>query len=274
MAVAILLSIAEKHAFARRTFFTPVSLALLCFVASQLISTFVGYDWYRSFWETHERMVGVFTVLHFVALFFAARVVLIDKSEWRRLWQWWLGVAAIVIGIGIIQKLAPNFLFNRGNDRVLSTLGNPIYLAAYGLFTFFLALRHVVIEKGLWQKIWIGGAVLGLIGIIISGGRGTMLGLLVGLFAMVVTTVRVGATKQIRKRALVVCLTSVCVGLLFVGVRQTTFIAHVPVLNRLATISTSDYTGQTRLLAWGVAVDSWKDYPIFGWGPGNFYYAL
>ncbi len=49
---------------------TPLNIALGVFLLSFFISTFVGVDAYHSFWDNHERMLGLFTIIHYVAYYF------------------------------------------------------------------------------------------------------------------------------------------------------------------------------------------------------------
>ena len=44
---------------------SAVSIALGFFILSFAISTIFGVDPYHSFWDNHERMLGLFTILHY-----------------------------------------------------------------------------------------------------------------------------------------------------------------------------------------------------------------
>jgi len=54
---------------------TPISIAVLLFLLSFIISTFAGVDPYHSFWDNHERMLGLFTIMHYIILYFVATAI-------------------------------------------------------------------------------------------------------------------------------------------------------------------------------------------------------
>jgi len=62
-------------------------------------------------------------------------------------------------------------------------------------------------------------------------------------------------------------------GLLYLG-RDTKLVSAVPMVSSLTRISWRGGTAETRLIAWEIAVKAFKERPIFGWGPENFYYAF
>ena len=122
----LLFSNLEKY----RPRFSWVNIAVLLFFISFIISTFVGVDWYKSFWDNHERMLGLFTIFHYVVYYFIITTVVRDWSEWKWLIRTFLLAGSIVMFIGVLQRYVnPELLLNRGGTRVSSTLGNAIYLS-------------------------------------------------------------------------------------------------------------------------------------------------
>jgi hypothetical protein len=156
----------------------PATTALFAFLLSFAISTFVGTDPYHSFWDNHERMLGLFTIAHYVAYFFVASSVFKNWTEWKTALRWFLAAGSIVMVIGVFQVIDPNFLLNRGDVRVSSTLGNSIYVGGYGLFLLFVATLLFLKETNVVVRTAYGLAgALGIAGIIFSGARGAFLGL-------------------------------------------------------------------------------------------------
>ena len=45
---------------------SAINIAVLIFLLSFSISTFVGVDVYKSVWDSHERMLGLFTIFHYI----------------------------------------------------------------------------------------------------------------------------------------------------------------------------------------------------------------
>lgn len=256
--------------------FTPLNLVLVFFLLSFTLSTFLGVDAYHSFWDNHERMLGLFTVGHYVIYYFICSALFKNWSEWKFALKIFLLAGSLVMIVGVMQKFDPNFLMNQGSTRVASTLGNSIYVGGYGLFLIFVAALLFLKEKDkLWRGVWVALGALSFLGLIFSGTRGSLLGLLVGLFFVLLAySFALKEYPLVRKTTLGILFGIILIlGVLFLN-RQTTFVNDIPVLGRLLNVSLSTGTAGTRLIAWKIAVESWKERPIFGWGPNNFFYAF
>jgi tetratricopeptide (TPR) repeat protein len=184
----------------------------------------------------------------------------------------------IVMFLGIAQKINPEYLLNRGSDRVASTLGNAIYYSGYGLFLFFLGAMLFFVDYGqrrLWAWLAATASAIGFVGIFLGGTRGTMIG---GFFGILVACIlyAIYLREYPRMRKMVFSLIGVgalAVVLLF-ATRQTAFVSGLPGLGRLLNTDVAHIGDNTRVMAWGVAIDAWKEKPLLGWGPNNFYYAF
>jgi O-antigen ligase len=258
--------------------FTVQNIGVFGFWLSFAISTFVGVDPYRSFWDNHERMLGLFTVTHYVLFYFIAVATVRTKQEWQRLIWVFLGAGSLVMLIAFVQKfINPELLLNRGSDRVSSTLGNPIYVSGYGLFLFFFAVLSYVQTQAheiTWRYAALAAAILGGIGIFLGGTRGTFLGLLVSL-AVVLGLVAV-RTTQMKYRLGIIAIA--IAGILALGsafaFKQSPVVQSITPLKRLVTIDIANIAYNTRIMAWGIAWESFLEKPVFGWGPNNYYYAF
>ncbi len=255
---------------------TALNLVLSTFIFSFALSTFAGADPYHSFWDNHERMLGLFTILHYFAFYIICGAVLKNWKDWRLAMKIFLIAGSLVMLLCVPQKFDHNFLLNQGSDRAASTLGNSIYVGGYGLFLFFVALLLLVREKDkVWQ--WVE-AVLGLLavlGLFLSGTRGSMLGFIAGIGVMVVGYMCVLPRGHKARPFLagIVALGILSLVLMY-GFRQTHFVQRLPVFGRLMNITFSGGTSATRFIAWRIAIDGWKEKPLFGWGPNNFFYAF
>ena len=266
--------------------FSWVNIAVLGFLISFIVSTFVGVDWYKSFWDNHERMLGLFTIFHYVVYYFIITTIVRDWSEWKWLMRTFLLAGSIVLVIGVLQHYVnPDLLLNRGSDRVSSTLGNSIYFSGYGMFLFFvgafLAIKEKLKARSIellsmeagWFWAEIVATLLGLWGIFLGGTRGALVGLIIGLFVLgLVYFLTLKERKKIKQGVLLVFLLGIIVlGVLFIN-RKTTFVSSLPAVGRL--LNTDVSQTNTRVMAWGVAIDAWQGKPVFGWGPNNYYYAF
>jgi len=257
---------------------TPLNVTVVLFFFSFGISTFVGVDWYKSFWDNHERMLGLFTIFHYIIYYFVVASVAKEWKDWRMLLRIFLFAGSIVMLIGVWQKFVdPQFFLNRGDSRVSATLGNPIYYSGYGLFLMFIGYLLAVKEKkyNFWQWYAVAGGFLGFLGIFLGGTRGALLGLVSGLGILFVSyIISLKGHKKIRQSlAGLVLLGVILIGVLF-AFRQVNFVKNIPAVGGLLNISITSGTGETRLMAWDIAIKAWREKPVFGWGPNNYYYAF
>lgn len=255
---------------------TPLTVTVLGFLASFALSTFFGVDWYKSFWDNHERMLGLFTVTHYVLLYLISTTVIRTQEEWRVLWKWFLAIGSVVMLIGAWQKVSPDFFLNQKNVRVSGTLGNAIYFAGFGLFLGFAGLLLGVQEKvKSWKIVFFILGALGFWGIFLSSTRGTLLGLLVGSFVtLVLCFFHFRKNTKVKRIFLGVLLSGGLIVAILFAFRDTLTVRSIPAVGRLLNSGQEIREKSPRLMAWGIAVESWKERPIFGWGPNNYYYSF
>jgi len=255
---------------------TPLNWALLIFLASFSISTFVGVDPYHSFWDNHERMLGLFTIIHFVGYALLCFVFFRGWTGWKWALRIFLLAGSGVMLVAMLQLGNPQLLLNQGSERVASTLGNPIYVGGYALFLVFVSALLFAKEKnGVWRGVEAVAALLAVLGLFYSGTRGTMLGLFVGLVvALLAYAIFLKAHPKVRVVLFgFVGLIILAAALLFAN-RQTTFVQKIPAVGRTVNTTLTALKNTPRWIAWGIAVESWKKRPVFGWGPNNYFYAF
>ncbi|MDP2684222.1 MAG: O-antigen ligase family protein [bacterium] len=254
---------------------SPLNIVILLFTISFGISTFVGLDWYRSLWDNHERMLGLFTVTHYVIYYFVVTSVIREWSDWKWLLRTFLLAGGIVMAIAFIQRFDPKFLLNTSQDRSAATLGNPIYVGGYGLFLSLIGWLLIMKEKGINWKIFAGVVgFLGFLGVFFSGSRGALVGLLVGICVLVISYfITLKGHKKVKNYLIYFVVFMVALTGVLYSLRQTKFVQDIPAVGRLLN-STVGSTVGTRMMAWGIAIEGWKEYPIFGWGPTNYYFAF
>lgn len=256
--------------------FTPLNLVLTAFLASFALSTIVGTDPYHSFWDNHERMLGLFTIFHYVAYYFICGSVFKTWKDWSMALKLFLMPASVVMIMGFMQVGNPEMFMNQGSSRVASTLGNPIYVGGLGLFMFFAALLLFFKEKNrYWRYLEALFGLFGILGMFFSGTRGSMLGLAVGLTVVLIGyAIFFNDRPKLRKGAIGILL----LGVLMVGVlysfRKTDFVKNLPAVGRTLNTGLEDVKNSGRWIAWEIALEAWRERPIFGWGPNNYFYAF
>lgn len=255
---------------------TPITGAVLVYLASLVLSTFTSVDWYRSFWDGHERMLGVFTLLHYIGFYFALTHVGFDKAKWQWLLRWFMAAATVVMIVGVGQKINPMLLLNNGSVRVAGTLGNSIYLGGYGLFLIFLsALAGWRERERLWRFYAVITGLFGVAGLLFSGTRGTLVGLAAGLVVSAVTLfITSPRGSLVRKWVGGAAAAGVVLVVLLYAFRTTAFVTNIPAVGVLVNTSVSSATAGTRIMSWQIAIEAWQEKPVLGWGVNNFFYAF
>ena len=256
---------------------TMIHGAVMLFFFSFFISTFFGTDWYKSFWDNHERMLGLFTITHYILFYIVVSQVITEWKDIRYIARCVLALGGIVMIIGMWQRFVdPEALLNRGSGRVASTLGNAIYYSGYGMFLFFFGLLIAYKEQiKEWKWFAYSIAALGALGIFLGGTRGTVFGLIGGL-GILALYYMIGLREHARVRqsiavGLVGCI---IVAAILISFRSTSFVQNIPAVGRLVNTSFTETTASTRIMAWQIAFDAWKEHPLVGWGPNNYFYAF
>ncbi len=253
-----------------------IGLSVALFFISLTLSTLFSVDVQRSLWDNHERMLGLYTMFHYAILFYVARQVFVGWREWRWLLGWFFVAAIPVMVIAWIQVADPQFLLNQGSNRVRSTLGNTIYVAGYSIFLFFVS-AVLLFEKRQWwwRLLWALGAFGSLLTLIFTQTRGSWLGFAIGgVLLLLLVGVAKECSARWRKIALVGFGVLVLAGGTIFGLRNQSVITENPFLSRFTHISFTEGTGRTRVMAWQIAYETWKEHPIVGWGINTFFYAF
>jgi len=255
---------------------TYLNGVVFLFLLSFIISTFTGVDSYHSFWDNHERMLGLFTLLHYFAFYFICAGVLKDWKDWKWAGRVFLLGGFLVMFIAWLQTQNTELLLNMGASRVSSTLGNPIYVGGYGLFLTFLSVLLFVREKNTLWKIFYGiVGFFGFMGMFWSGTRGSMLGLVAGAaFALIGYIIVLKNYPKMRYSLIGLLILGVIGISLLYTFKKSEFVFNLPAIGRAVNTSLDDIKASPRWIAWEISIKSWKEKPIFGWGPNNYFFAF
>jgi hypothetical protein len=111
------------------------------------------------------------------------------------------------------------------------------------------------------------------LGVLYSGTRGTMIGLVVGGFITFGIIAWSKKGKLLKTFAVVSAVSVVLLASIFIF-KDTALIKSSSVLSRIASISPKDTTGDSRLAMWTISYEAWKERPILGYGQDNFSYVF
>lgn len=210
--------------------------------------------------------LAVYALFHvFLALIFLVKH---KKEEFAGTDLW---TTLIAYNAGFIVFLAP--LFSSGlKDK--EAMGAFAFLA----FTLWIVFNAVIFIAGYIKDEKISLSLITALNLFViyhSATRGVMLGLVAGLL---LTALLIAIFEKHKKKMRMIAISVVAVVLVLVGVfialRQTDFVMKSPVLSRLATISLTEKTTLSRLTLWNMAVEGFKEKPLFGWGQENFNYVF
>ncbi len=249
-------------------------------LVSMAISNLLSPNTLKSFWSNFERMEGWVTLFHLFLFFLVLISVFRTKKIWERFWNTSLGVSVLVSFYALLQ-MGGVLAIHQGSTRVDASFGNAAYLAVYMLFHVFIALwllihRHNKIHRFDW-KVWLYGLVFVLNTYILfmTATRGAILGLVGG---GVVTLLLVALFEKnharLRKFAVGGLVGVVVLVAMFFALSNTSIVQNSLPLKRLSDISLEDGTTQSRFIIWGMAIDGFKEKPIFGWGQESFNYVF
>jgi O-antigen ligase len=271
---------------------SPIMIAYSLFIVVLLLADIFGVDREKSMWSNFERMEGFVGHIHFFAYFFVLTVMLRTLADWQKMWKVFLGANVLVLLYAygqlfgsasfVVASRAPKlaawfssrFPIHMSDSRLDATIGNSAYFAVF-------ALMYVFIAGLLWsqakepKKQWFYPVLMALnvIGVLYSGTRGTMIGLMVGGFVTlgIMGWKEHGKMRKMFIGSLIVFV--VLVSSIFIF-KSSSFVKSSPVLARIATISPNDITGASRLSMWKISYQAWKEHPVLGYGQDNFSYVF
>ncbi len=261
---------------AYRPKFSWILAAAGSFIAAITIADFLGVNPYKSFWSNYERMEGLVTHLHLFLYFIISGTVLSTDRLWYWFWNTSLGVSVIVAMKGFMQ-LSGMAEIHQSATRLDASFGNSAYLAVYTLFNIFLSaflFSRTKKEAGV-RFLYPIVAFLNLIILFYTQTRGTLLGLVGGAgLAFLLVAIFGKEYPKFRRYAAYSLVGMIALVGLFVAFRHSSFIQSSPTLQRMASISLSDATTNSRFMIWDMSWQGFKERPIFGWGQDNFLYVF
>jgi tetratricopeptide (TPR) repeat protein/O-antigen ligase len=253
---------------------------LLSLVGVVFLSGIFGVDFWRSFWSVPARGIGIFSLLHFFALFLVLKS-LQGHFNWRKYISFLFFISLVIAFIAVWQRFLPGHLFqviSQSTSRPGSLLGNPSFLAPYLIFTVFLGSWLIATERKKPIK-WIYslGVLVEILVIFFTSTRGAILGLTIGVLWVLFLLAKkhFKERKKFSKNIFAIILIIIFVfGLLFGLTRTADFWQSVSGLDRLANVSFDDVTTRNRLITWGTAWKAFLNKPVLGWGWENFKYGF
>ena len=246
-------------------------LSLLAFTLFVFLSAVFGVNFYRSFWSNYERMEGVLAYLHLFALFLVFISVINSEKLWKIFFNTSLGVSVIVGIYGLLQ-LAGKLAIHQGSTRLDATFGNASYLAVYAVFHIFIAALLFFKSKNWrpWRWFYVPIVILNSVVLYFTATRGAILGFVGGLIIAFFLNLFFNPSKKIKIISFSFLVGAVFIIIIFLALKNSSFIQNSPVLSRFSNISFTERTTESRLVIWKMSWQGFLERPIFGWGPENY----
>src|SRR3989344_2395383 len=262
----ILLAVFDKSYRPKKS---PILIALTALVVILSLATIFGENPHRSFWSNFERMEGLISHLHLFAYFLILTSVFKKEKDFKRFFAVLLGISAIISSYGYLQffgKIAAH-----QGAKLDATFGNSTYLAIYILFHLFIIGWLFFKTSSRWFRAVLVFLFFFEIPIIYyTTTRGAILGFLAGLLIFSVLTIIRSKRKKIRLLFLGFLSALILSGVLFLVFKDSGFVQNRTTLSKLASISLSEGTVESRLTIWKMGFEGFKEHPVLGWGPENF----
>lgn len=255
--------------------FNWLNRTILIYLAVIIITSLLGLNFYRSFWGNIERGEGLVSILHFVAYF----IILSASLRSFRDWQKYLLFALVVVLLSGFYSLAQlfnlSFVVLAGATRTIGTVGNASFFAGYVMLGVMLSLYLLKNETRLAMRWFLGSAAIFLTIILyLTQTRGALIASVVALFLYFLFTIFRAKSRLVKIGSLGLLVVVLLVPFLIYANRHSEFIRTHGTLNRLASISPSDITTQSRLDTWQASWRGWKDRFFLGYGYENYNLAF
>ncbi|MFN8496529.1 MAG: tetratricopeptide repeat protein [Anaerolineae bacterium] len=270
----------------RLTTQTPLVLPTLLFILVYIISTAFSVMPRVSIFGSYQRLQGTYSTFSYIVIFFLMLEGLRQREQIERFITVAILTSIPVTLYGVLQNLGYDPLPWLGNVqiRIASTMGNSIFVAAYLIMVVPLTIARIVSAVSATMRednpptakfVLIPFYVLILfsqiVAIIFTQSRGPWLGLLGGLFFLVLIY-----TLSLRRRVFALAWVGAALAvlaLLVVFNLPSTPLAGLrdaPYIGRLGRVFSQDPTGQVRVLIWEGATKLVTSDParlVIGYGP-------
>jgi O-antigen ligase/tetratricopeptide (TPR) repeat protein len=250
----------------------PLNLAVLTFFIISLISAVKGINFHRSLWGNYERMGGVWYLGHLTMLYFYLDALAkYSNLKFQQILKLLAILGALAGFYALITKLGfPHWPFPDDSlpARTSGFFGNPIFFASFLIFPFTLSLFFFKqAETKSELRLWLVVGLLNFLGIYLSATRGALLGILVGFgFGLFVWSLL--TSNQKHKFFGLGAITASLVAVLILFVLSSHFPAG-SILRRLTDFG--DSNTRARILQWESGLRGFKQNPILGVGPENYF---
>lgn len=228
------------------------------YVGAASLATLFSSNPYSSFFGSIDWSNGLFTILHFWALFLILSSLFREKS----FWLWFLRLNVFVGSFISLLSIYQKFLMK---TLSLGTFGNQGHLSCYLIFTTFISaiLFFWSEEKG-WKIAWAGMGATNLLALFLATDiRGSQLGLIIGTITAFAVYFLAHRKKNVRK-----ITAGIIIAAFVSGIALSIFFVSS---GKIYEIFKRSGTVKTRIINWKISWQGFLEKPIFGYGLENYY---
>lgn len=237
-----------------------VTWGLVAFIGALLASCFVTVDLNLSFWGDVERMLGIYPILHFFALYLVLITAFREELDWKILFN--LSVAIAVIE-AIMAANSPGLKYG--------TIGNTAYVSGYLIFNIYFALLLMFKTKNwLLRSLYIAAIVAMLPSFYLAFTYGAIFGLAGSVVLVLALYGILNKDKRLRYATIGSLLVLVLAVSMIFAFKTSAFVQNNAILARVSGISFQKATFKTRLVSWKAAWQDFQSHPVLGVGHGNY----
>ena len=295
---------------------TPLDIFIVVYLAAYILATAFSQNPVLSLLGEYGRFEGLLTIINYTAIFCLAGSLIRNNSAApdtrtfiRSLILTAIGAADIISVYGVLQRFGIDFFTwsSAGTDltRAFSTMGNPIYIAAYLTIVGSIALSLFLVETSLKTRLYLGSSIVVItLTLVFTFSRAGWAGFLFSLLVLtslliimrnrksgdsvisrsypksrdsvIARSERMRATKQPPKNRLVptIILVSVAAIVIVLAVALSASYGSAPtkstISRALSAFDLKSAGAVERISLWKSSVEMIKDRPFLGWGPDTF----
>ncbi len=256
-------------------FRSSLTIALCAFIFSVSVSALFSLNRYLSFWGSYLRYNGLLNIFFLFGFFFLASSAARKDGFLKKIF-WVASFSAGLISLyAIFQHFGLDFIdWQTRHDieaRVISTIGNPLYLGGFLVMVMPLTLFLVFSEAKIQRKIlFILIFICQVLTLVFTLSRSAWLAFILSFFVFIFLYGILEKKKIIWRTGLAVLIFFIGAGMLFVLFSPAGSYAR----RWQSIFDFSEPTVAPRLLVWQSALEGIADSPVIGSGPETFIYVF